>query len=123
MLTLQGINNYMYMYAKVSKCTCTCTQRFHEFLLSSCSLSLSYRIVYRWFLWIYQASYILGILGYIILLVVFTGLGLLLPFTPDTILEVGITFVFYGVYYGVLGRDCAEVCVDYMAAAMTVREL
>lgn len=79
-----------------------------------------YRIVYRWFLLIYQASYALGIIGYIILLVVFTGLGLLLPFNPDTILEFGITLVFYGVYYGVMGRDCAEVCVDYMAASMTV---
>ena len=51
----------------------------------------------------------------------FTGLGLLLPFNPDVILETGVTLVFYGVYYGVMGRDCAEVCVDYMSAAMTVR--
>ena len=55
------------------------------------------------------------------LLLVFTGLGLLLPFNPDVILETGVTLVFYGVYYGVMGRDCAEVCVDYMSAAMTVR--
>ena len=81
---------------------------------------MQYRIVYRWFLWIYQASYVLGIIGYIVLLVMFTGLGLLLPFTPDVILEAGTILVFYGVYYGVLGRDCAEVCVDYMAASMTV---
>lgn len=31
--------------------------------------------------------------------------------------------VFYGVYYGVLGRDCAELCVDFMSASMTVRDL
>ena len=81
----------------------------------------SLRIVYRWFLWIYQGSYALGIIGYLVLLLVFTGLGLLLPFNPDVILETGVTLVFYGVYYGVMGRDCAEVCVDYMSAAMTVR--
>ena len=69
---------------------------------------------------IYQVSYVLGILGYIVLLVVFSGLGLLLPANPDVILEFGVVLIFYGVYYGVMGRDCAEVCVDYMAAAMTV---
>ena len=28
--------------------------------------------------------------------------------------------IYYGVYYGVLGRDFAVLCVDYMAATMTV---
>ncbi len=78
------------------------------------------RLVYRWFLLIYQGTYALGIIGYLILLLIFTGLGLLLPFKPDTVMEVGVTMVFYGVYYGVLGRDCAELCVDFMAASMTV---
>ena len=35
-------------------------------------------------------------------------------------MEAGVTLVFYGVYYGVMGRDCAEMCVDFMAASMTV---
>ncbi len=78
------------------------------------------RLVYRWFLLIYQGTYTLGIVGYLILLLIFTGLGLLLPFKPDTVMEFGVTMVFYGVYYGVLGRDCAELCVDFMAASMTV---
>ena len=30
--------------------------------------------------------------------------------------------IFYGVYFGVMGRDCAELCVDYMAAKMTVSQ-
>lgn len=78
------------------------------------------RLVYRWFLFIYQATYVLGIVGYLILLLIFTGLGLLLPITPDTVMEIGVTLVFYGVYFGVLGRDFAELSVDFMAAAMTV---
>ena len=36
-------------------------------------------------------------------------------------MELGVTLIFYGVYYGVMGRDFAELCVDYMAAGMTVR--
>ena len=54
------------------------------------------------------------------MLTVFMGVGLLLPFSPDAILEFGVTLIFYGVYYGVMGRDCAEVCVNLMAARMTV---
>ena len=33
-----------------------------------------------------------------------------------------MVLIFYGVYFGVMGRDCAELCVDYMSAGMTVRE-
>ena len=77
--------------------------------------------MYRWFLFIYQATYVTGIVGYVILLLIFTGIGLLLPVHPDTIMELGVTLIFYGVYYGVMGRDFAELCVDYMAAGMTVR--
>lgn len=42
------------------------------------------------------------------------------PAGPDTVLEFGVVLIFYGVYFGVMGRDCAELCVDYMAAGMTV---
>ena len=31
-----------------------------------------------------------------------------------------MTLVFYGIYFGVMGRDCAELCVDYIAASVTV---
>ena len=77
-------------------------------------------MVYRWFLIVYQISYVLGIAGYLVLLLVFTGVAFLLPVSPDWVLELAVTLVFYGVYFGVMGRDCAEVCVDYMAASMTV---
>ena len=77
--------------------------------------------MYRWFLFVHQATYVLGIVGYLLLMLVFTGLGLL--FHPDTLMEAGVTLVFYGVYYGVMGRDCAELCVDFMAASMMVSVL
>ena len=28
--------------------------------------------------------------------------------------------IFYGLYYGVLGRDCAEMCTDRLASSMGV---
>ena len=46
------------------------------------------RLVYRWFLFVYQVTYFLGIVGYLILMLVFTGVGFLLPFNPDSIVEV-----------------------------------
>ena len=86
---------------------------FVEHLLSS-------RLVYRWFLFVYQITYALGIVGYLILLLLFTGLGLLLPFSPDSVMEFSVVLIFYGVYFGVMGRDFAVLCVDYVAASMTV---
>ena len=82
--------------------------------------SRSRRLVYRWFLLVYQITYALGIIGYTILLLLFTGLGLVFPGGPDVVMELGVILIFYGVYFGVMGRDCAELCVDYMAAGMTV---
>ena len=40
--------------------------------------------------------------------------------SPDTAMGAGVTIIFYGLYYGVLGRDCAEICTDKMAAKMGV---
>jgi len=51
------------------------------------------RLVYRWFLFVYQVTYFLGIVGYLILLLVFTGVGFLLPFNPDSIVEVSRTII------------------------------
>ena len=50
----------------------------------------------------------------------FFGLNLMLYVSPDTAMGTGVTIIFYGLYYGVLGRDCAEICTDKMAAKMGV---
>ena len=34
--------------------------------------------------------------------------------------DVGLLFVFYGLYYGVLGRDLSEICTDKMASNIGV---
>ncbi|KAK2116355.1 hypothetical protein P7K49_006981 [Saguinus oedipus] len=33
-------------------------------------------------------------------------------------MDFGIVFLFYGLYYGVMGRDFAEICSDYMASTI-----
>lgn len=36
-------------------------------------------------------------------------------------MDCGLMFVFYGLYYGVLGRDISEICTDKMASHIGVR--
>lgn len=38
-------------------------------------------------------------------------------------MDFGVSLLFYGLYYGVLGRDFAEMCADFMASTVGVSEL
>ncbi|XP_047126869.1 E3 ubiquitin ligase Rnf121 isoform X1 [Hydra vulgaris] len=76
------------------------------------------RIVYKWFLNVHRLTYAVGILGYVIIMCTFFGVNLLLMLPPDVAMNAGVTIIFYGLYFGVLGRDCAEVCTEKMAAKM-----
>lgn len=38
-------------------------------------------------------------------------------------MDVGVIMLFYGLYYGVMGRDFAEICSDYMASTIGVKHL
>ena len=68
-------------------------------------------------------TYALGIIGYLIIMMTFMGFNVLLLIRPEFSMQAGVIIIFYGLYYGVLGRDCAELCADKMAAKMGVREL
>lgn len=35
-------------------------------------------------------------------------------------MDVGVVLLFYGLYYGVMGRDFAEICSDFMASTIAV---
>ena len=68
--------------------------------------------VYSWFLGCHKACVIIGVVGYALLILEGTGLGMLVgPWWPDGI---SLMLVWYGLYYGVLGRDMAEVAGDRM---------
>ena len=55
-----------------------------------------------------------------VIMATFMGFNVLLLIKPDLAMQVGVLVIFYGLYYGVLGRDCAELCADKMAAKMGV---
>lgn len=81
------------------------------------------RLVYKWFYFIYKLSYGLGIVGYIIMMFTFFGLNFVFNQAPNVWMDVGLLFVFYGLYYGVLGRDVSEICTDKMAAHIGVSDI
>ncbi|XP_034933622.1 RING finger protein 121 isoform X2 [Chelonus insularis] len=74
------------------------------------------RLVYKWFYFIYRLSYVLGIIGYVVVLATFFGLNLVFNAKASAWMDCGLLFLFYGLYFGVLGRDIAEICADKMAS-------
>ncbi|XP_040114666.1 RING finger protein 121 isoform X2 [Oryx dammah] len=78
------------------------------------------RLVYKWFLLIYKISYATGIVGYMAVMFTLFGLNLLFKIKPEDAMDFGISLLFYGLYYGVLERDFAEMCADYMASTIGV---
>jgi hypothetical protein len=70
--------------------------------------------VYNWFLIGYNTSLIIGCSGYILMLVELLGGGQnLRPLLPKS---APILMLWYGLYFGILGRDCAEVAADRMVS-------
>lgn len=53
----------------------------------------------------------------------FLGLNAVFDKKPHVWMDVGLIFLFYGLYYGVLGRDIAEICADKMATHIGVMDL
>lgn len=62
----------------------------------------------------------LGIISYFILLATFFGLNLVFEVKPQVWMDCGMLLLFYGLYFGVLGRDVAEICADKMASHVGV---
>jgi RING finger protein 121 len=70
--------------------------------------------IYKWFLGVFRVSVGIGLTGYLMLLVDVLSGGLLF----STFVENGLSLllIWYGLYFGILTRDCAEVISDRMVA-------
>ncbi|XP_048021964.1 RING finger protein 121 isoform X2 [Megalobrama amblycephala] len=107
-----------------------CMQRWFSFSLSHSSLpNLSWfsgnrdtpnhtMLVYKWFLLLYKISYTTGIVGYTVVMFTLFGINLIFRIKPEDAMDFGVSLLFYGLYYGVLGRDFAEMCADFMASTV-----
>eukprot|EP00053_Salpingoeca_punica_P012562 m.112601 g.112601 ORF g.112601 m.112601 type:complete len:366 (-) comp15981_c0_seq1:458-1555(-) len=77
------------------------------------------RRVYTFFFVVYKLSYTIGFIGYACMVLDFLGFGLILPEnSTHTLLQIGVLLIFYGLYFGVLGRDFAEICAIKMASSI-----
>ncbi|XP_040149099.1 RING finger protein 175 isoform X6 [Ictidomys tridecemlineatus] len=76
------------------------------------------RLVYKWFLLIYKLSYAFGVVGYLAIMFTMCGFNLIFKIKARDSMDFGIVSLFYGLYYGVMGRDFAEICSDYMASTI-----
>lgn len=98
--------------------------------------------MYKWFNFIYKLSYGLGIIGYSwvslanklcnflvemnaillfrIMLMAFFGINMIFAQPPQAWMDVGLLFAYYGLYFGVLGRDLSEICTDKLACNIGV---
>jgi RING finger protein 121 len=74
------------------------------------------RLVYKWFLRIHQLCSNSALIGYI--LVVCDYFLTISGVTSHVISSIGLYLVFYGVYFGVIGRDLAELCSERMATVI-----
>lgn len=50
----------------------------------------------------------------------FAGVNLIFNQRPHSWMDLGFLLLFYGLYYGVLGRDIAEICADKIASKIGV---
>ncbi|XP_015781494.1 RING finger protein 121 [Tetranychus urticae] len=74
------------------------------------------RMIYKWFYYLYSISSVLAVSGYIIVMCTFLGLNLMFGLKPQIPLDIGIMFLFYGIYWGVLTRDFTDFLVDILTA-------
>uniref|UniRef100_A0A183BEZ4 RING-type domain-containing protein n=1 Tax=Echinostoma caproni TaxID=27848 RepID=A0A183BEZ4_9TREM len=90
---------------------------FHPDSYTSTSFAHSlFRRVYRWFLLMYNVSYVLGISGYVLMMLTIFQINMIFLLPTPLAMDISVCSLFYGLYYGVISRDFAEVCSDKMAA-------
>jgi len=75
--------------------------------------------VYKWFYLAYYACSSLGYLGYVVMLLEIVGITRMFHDGAD-VFQVGMLLAFYGLYFGVLSRDIADLCSDTIAQNLGV---
>ncbi|CAO3591460.1 unnamed protein product [Absidia cylindrospora] len=79
--------------------------------------SMTPRMVYKWYSFLYTVSFAIGLIGYCMMVFVFFGFASFFNAGPG-LMDAGVLFLSYGLYFGVLGRDFVEICSDRMASTI-----
>lgn len=97
-------------------CVWTCYSAVTGYLLYTCLAkkadASTPRKVYTWFLAVYKVSLAVGVAGYVLLILEMFGAGMLMALIMPK--GSSLVLLWYGLYFGILGRDCAEVASDSM---------
>jgi len=75
------------------------------------------RLVYSFFFYAFKLCYGAGVVGYSCIMADFFQLGGIFGL-QETLAYVGVMLLFFGLYFGILSRDCSEMCTDRMASSM-----
>ncbi|KNC83335.1 hypothetical protein SARC_04407 [Sphaeroforma arctica JP610] len=81
------------------------------------------KLVYNYFLMMYKLCYGVGLAGYILFMLILFGGGAAMNRDVKArqyAMEVVTTMLFYGLYYGCLLRDFAEICAESMGNSIGV---
>jgi len=82
------------------------------------------RLTYSWFAVANSFTYSLSVVGYFLIILEILGFlrAIAVLFSWDSssgsVGYLALMFMFYGLYFGVLSRDCAELCTDSIANKM-----
>lgn len=74
------------------------------------------RQVYSFFLGMFRVSKVIGVVGYVLVLLEIFGLGPVMRLVLPK--DLALDLVWYGVYFGIMGRDCAQVASDGLAVQL-----
>ena len=75
------------------------------------------KLIWRFFLATYRLCMALSLAGYVFIILEFLGVGAFLGIA-GSLGQWGTTMIFYGLYFGVLWRDIAEICADRLASSL-----
>ena len=75
------------------------------------------KLIYRWFFTVFKTSVAVGSIGYVLILInIFLFAGMAPPIADVT--GIALLALWYGLYFGILTRDCAEVASDRIASRL-----
>ncbi|XP_055333573.1 E3 ubiquitin ligase Rnf121-like [Paramacrobiotus metropolitanus] len=110
-----SINHAWYRFVAVWSVFCTITALVMSKGMRKPVAASTARLVYKYFYAVHLVSGFLSVTGYCMLLFGLFGLNALFFVDPKTWFDTGLHLLFYGFYYGVIGRDFADVVTHKMA--------
>ena len=73
------------------------------------------KLIYRWFFTVFKVSVAIGSIGYVLLLITIFAFSGAVPPSMEFLPPLAFLCLWYGLYFGILTRDCAEVASDRIA--------